>query len=46
MENHREENHTETLETKISLNQIKNAEESHLSRLEQVDNRISLQNRY
>jgi hypothetical protein len=34
-------NQTETLETKTSLSQIKNTVESHSSRLEQVEDRIS-----
>jgi chromosome segregation ATPase len=40
-ENLRNENQTEILEIKSSLNQIKNTVESHSSRLEQVENRIS-----
>jgi hypothetical protein len=41
MENLRKKNHTETLEIKHSLKQIKNIGESHCSRLEQVEDRIS-----
>jgi phage shock protein A len=41
MENLRKKNQTETLEIKSSLNQIKNTGESHSSRLEQVEDRIS-----
>jgi hypothetical protein len=41
MENLRKKNQTETLEIKISLNQIKNTGESHSIRLEQVEDRIS-----
>jgi hypothetical protein len=41
MKNLRKKNQTETLEIKRSLNQIKNIGESHYSRLEQVEDRIS-----
>jgi chromosome segregation ATPase len=41
MENLRKKNQTEILEIKSSLNQMKNAFESHSSRLEQVEDRIS-----
>jgi hypothetical protein len=41
MENLRKKNQTETLEIKISLNQIKNTRESNSSRLEQVEDTIS-----
>jgi hypothetical protein len=41
MENLRIKNQTETLEIKSSLNQIKNSGESHSSRLEKVEGRIS-----
>jgi esterase/lipase len=41
MENLRKKNQTETLEIKISLNQIKKYGEGHSSRLEQMEDRIS-----
>jgi hypothetical protein len=41
IENLRKKNQTENLEIKISLSQIKNTGESHYSRLEQVEDRIS-----
>jgi hypothetical protein len=41
MKNIRKGKQTEILEIKISLNQIKNTEESHSSRLEQVKDRIA-----
>jgi hypothetical protein len=40
-ENLRKKNQTEILERKISLNQIKNTVESHSSRLELMQDRIS-----
>jgi hypothetical protein len=40
MENLRKKNQTEMLEIKSSLNLIKNTEESHSSRLEQVEDRL------
>jgi phage shock protein A len=41
IENLRKKNQTENLEIKSSLSQIKNTGESHYSRLEQVEDRIS-----
>jgi hypothetical protein len=41
VENTTKMNQTEILEIKSSLNQIKNREKSHFSRLEEVKNRIS-----
>jgi hypothetical protein len=41
MENFRNKNQTEILEIKSSLNQIKNTDENHSSRLEQVEDIIS-----
>jgi chromosome segregation ATPase len=41
VENFRKKNQIETLEIKISLDQIKNTGESHSSRLEQLEDRIS-----
>jgi hypothetical protein len=41
VENTTKMNQTEILEIKSSLNQIKNREKSHFSRLEEVENRIS-----
>jgi ppGpp synthetase/RelA/SpoT-type nucleotidyltranferase len=41
VENLRKKNQTETMEIKISLNQIKNTGESHSSRLQQVEDRHS-----
>jgi chromosome segregation ATPase len=41
MENRRKNHQAEILEIKSSLNQIKNTVESHFSRLEQVEDRIS-----
>jgi hypothetical protein len=41
MENLSKKNQTEILEIRSSLNQIKNTVESHCSRLEQVEYRIS-----
>jgi hypothetical protein len=41
MESLRNNNQTEILDIKFSLNKIKNTVESHFSRLEQVEDRIS-----
>jgi hypothetical protein len=41
MENLRKKNQTETLTIRSYLNQTKNTEESHSSRLQQVEERIS-----